>query len=203
MKIFTSNKGFFFSQEEKDKLMEYLKKGDYRKTFLQVLNKQRVHGKYLINKRLFDDITDILNLILDLSQGKNDDESPESCIILSQTFHIENEKGGKYYLIKRINNHPLLVNLEFWEGLIDLVIEREKDKQRQLNATEEEIQISMGNIVFSQLLPYTNNMVEFNIEKSKIKELIDHFATKFDLDENYKQIIIQNVDEKENENENE
>ena len=99
LKVFTSNNDFVFSPEEKSQLLDYCKDQTSRKIFLSTLNKQRTSGRYARSARLMKDLTDIVNTILAISEPEKDYDSAKSCIILSQTFYIE-EKGSKKYLFK-------------------------------------------------------------------------------------------------------
>ena len=69
-------------------------------------------------------------------------------------------------------------------------------KYNSLNEKEEEKIIRLSNIAFTQLLSYTNNMMEFKINKSLIIIIIDEFVKQYKINENYSESIYGLVCEK-------
>ena len=145
------------------------------------------------------DLKDIVNQILEISEPEKDYESAKNCIILSQTFYIEDKEKKKHYLFESIINNKWLTSTEFWYGVIEKMIQIEFEKNessnKEINAheTEEEKRRRISNIAFSQVLPYTNNMLDFKIDKSIILEVINSFVEKYKIEKEMADAIINNV----------
>ena len=169
---------------EQEKLLEYLKEKQFRDYFLINLSKQRTQGRYARKEEIINNLKEVLTLILDIAEKEKDFEAGKNCIILSQTYYIEdkNDKNKKVYLMESIENNQWLKSIDFWNGIIDLMTKKEIEKNKKINKNtennEKEQKKIMSNAGFSQLLSYANNMVEFNIDKETIKRVIDKFAIK-------------------------
>ena len=196
LKVFTSNSDFVFSPEEKTQLLDYCKDQTSRKIFLSTLNKQRTSGRYARSARLMKDLTDIVNTILALSETEKDYDSAKFCIILSQTFYIE-EKGNKKYLFDAIMSNKWMTSKEFWYEVIERVIQKELERNKITNeASDEEGKKRISNIAFSQVLPYSNNMLDFKIGKNEILEVVNKFIKQYNIEKDLEETIVNNVKER-------
>ena len=206
LKIFKIGPNVTFSQNEKDELISYLKIPEYRTYFIIHLSKQRTKGRFQRGEKLLDDLAEILEIILDISEKEKNYEEAKNCIILSQTFYTEifiskNRKKEKYkrYLFDYIIDNKWLSSISFWEGIIDFMIQKEIEKNeliiKEENSKEtlEERRLRISNISFSQLLSYTNNMLEFNIKKDIINNLADLFVKKYNIEKNMADMIYDNI----------
>ena len=94
-----------------------------------MLSNQRIKGRYKRSKKLIDDLSDILNKILEISEREKNYEEAKNCLILSQTYYYEikkeDKKMYKYYLFNRIKHNKWLNSLEFWNNLIVTMTEIE------------------------------------------------------------------------------
>ena len=168
------------TNQEIEKIKEFLKEISYRQFFLQKLNDLRSHGVFKIEKKNYMIIGELLNFILDeLSKiNQNEDHySAKSVIILSQTFYIQEEgKSKKKYLQELIQGHPLLKEKQFWDKFVNISIASEiLDSQKidlKYNGHKMEELKKFNNIVFAQLVPIADNMVEFGVTVDTIKEII-------------------------------
>ena len=207
LKIFKIGPNVTFSQNEKDELISYLKIPEYRTYFIIHLSKQRTKGRFQRGEKLLNDLAEILDIILSISEKEKNYEEAKNCIILSQTFYTEiflnkKRKKEKYkrYLFDYIVDNKWLSSTQFWEGIIDFMIQKEIEKNeliiKEENSKEtlEERRLRISNIGFSQLLSYTNNMLEFNIKKDIIKNLVDLFVKKYDIEKNMADIIYDNIE---------
>ena len=194
LKVFTSNNDFVFSPEEKSQLLDYCKDQTSRKIFLSTLNKQRTSGRYARSARLMKDLTDIVNTILAISEPEKDYDSAKSCIILSQTFYIE-EKGSKKYLFEAIINNKWMKSKEFWDEVIERMIQKEfeRNKIKNFTSTDEDTKKRISNIAFSQVLPYSNNMLDFKMDKKEILEVVEAFSKKYSIEKDLFDAIVNNV----------
>ena len=129
-----------------------------------------------------------------MSENEKDYDSAQNIIILSQTLY-NNKSKNKNKLIEHIRSNKWLSNNEFWEGIIDCMIQREITKNEEINKNkdENEKKSNMKNIVFSQVFSYTNNMVEFNIKIEDINALIEKFSQKYEIEKQMVDSIIDNV----------
>ena len=89
LKIFKIGPNVNFSKEEKKELISYLKVPKFRNYFIITLSKQRTKGRFQRGEKLIEDLAEILNFILDISEKEQNYEDAKNCIILSQTFYTE------------------------------------------------------------------------------------------------------------------
>ena len=147
------------------------------------------------------DLKDIVNTILAISEQEKDYNSAKNCIILSQTFYIE-EKGEKKYLFESIMNNKWLTSNEFWYGVIEKMIQKEFERNEKDNKdiisheSEEDKKKRISNIAFSQVLPYTNNMLDFKMDKNVILEVISKFVKEYNIEKDLEEAIVNNVKER-------
>ena len=150
----------------------------------------RSGSKFLEDKELLVIIGNILNIIIDTSETKKDYDTANFCIILSQTFYYEDDKNLRIYILDFIKKNSWLHNAEFWGHYINLQIIKEFFKYQDTNK-EVNLNIFMENnispkivnnvaeILFSQLIPNINNMVELNIDKKIIARMCEEFINKY------------------------
>ena len=201
-KIFKVGPGVGFKPEEKSELISFLKEKSYKSYFLITLSKQRTKGRFQRSEKLIHDLNEIINYILDGSEKENDYESAKNCIILSQTFYHEIKKGKKKkkkYLFDYIKNYKWLKDLNFWEGITDYMIQTEKNKSEMINKknnvieSESDIKNRLSNIAFSQVVSYSNNMIEFMIKKEDIIKMVDKFVKKYEIEKGMAEAIYENI----------
>jgi hypothetical protein len=204
-KIFKIGPGMEFKKEEKKELISMLKEQFYKSYFLITLSKQRTKGRFQRSETLLNDLSEILHYILDESEKKNDFESAKNCIILSQTFYHERpnpknkKETKKVYLFEYIKYYKWLKNINFWEGIIDYMTKSEIEKTEKINKknniteTPQEIKKRLNNIGFSQVLSYSNSMLEFKINKEDIIKVVDIFVKKYELDPDMSEAIYENI----------
>ena len=185
---------------EQDKLLELLKEKKFRDFFLINLSNQRTKGRYTRNKEIIDNLKEILNLILDIAEKEKDYEAGKNCIILGQTFYYEdkNDNNKKVYLFEFIQDNLWLKSINFWNGIIDLMTQKEIEKNNKINKDNVEIDEKekkkiISNVGFSQLLSYANNMKEFNMDKNIIKHVVDKFAVKYEIEKSLVDAIYANT----------
>jgi hypothetical protein len=185
---------------EQEKLLELLKEKKFRDFFLLNLSKQRTQGRYARKEEIIDNLKEVLKLILEIAEKEKDYEAGKNCIILSQTYYIEdkNDKNKKVYLVESIEDNKWLKSIDFWNGIIEFMTKKEIEKNIKIskknksNFDEKEKKKIISNAGFSQLLSYANNMVEFNIDKETIKRVIDKFAIKYEIEKNLVEAIYAN-----------
>ena len=219
-KIFKIGPGMNFKKEEKIELISMLKQSFYKSYFLITLSKQRTKGRFQRSETLIQDLSEILHFILDESEKIKDYENAKNCIILSQTFYHdklnkkdkkENKKDNKsenkndnkiekkIYLFEYIKNYKWLKSIEFWEGIMEYMIQieikknEEINKRNKVNETPEEVKNRLSNIGFSQVLSYTNSMIEFKINKDDIIKVVDLFVKRYEIEPSMAEAIYENI----------
>ena len=203
-KIFQPNSNISFDSEEKKELLEYMKENICRKYFLIILSKQRIRGKFKRSKKLLEELAEIFDFLLDIAENNKDFESARNCMILGQTFYCEckNNNDGKIYqkyLIKFIKNDKWYKKKEFWEEMIEFMIETEIKKNINLNLKNYNNPVlrqrTLANVGFSQILPYTQNMLDLNFSKEQVTEIAKKFIEKYKLEDSFAEVIYNNIKE--------
>ena len=133
-----------------------------------------------------------------ISEDK-DYESMRYLLIMCQTYYYVNKEKKKFYLAKFIEKHQLFQADEFWEFYFSDSIFKEIEKSNQTEETEEETQKEkdkrFSKVVFSKLLSIAHNMMDFQIDKKKIQNLITVFSKQYSVDESLEKQIISMIDE--------
>ena len=204
IRIFKIGHSTCFTEDEKDELLCYMKVPEFRNYFIITLSKQRIKSRYQRSKLLILELADILNYILKCDEKERNYEIASNCIIISQTFYFEykskdNDQKYKKYLFEYIVNNKIFKTFDFWEGIIEYMIQGELKKSEEINKqiieneTQEEKKLRISNIAFSQLLPYASNMVEFYVNKNDINVLISSFIKKYEIDKTLADTIYENI----------
>ena len=111
-------------------------------------------------------------------------------------LYIENKlTKSKKYLIDFMLDYNWLNTMEFWEGIIEYKIEKEILKNEEINKDKDEKQLKSNakNIVFSQVFSYSNNMVQFNINKEDIIAMVEKYCREFEIDNSMLNSIVENI----------
>lgn len=192
------------TDQEKEKIKSYLNNISYRQFFLQKLNDLRSHGIFKIEHKNYIIIGELLNYILDeiaKIDSIQDHYSAKSVIILSQTFYIQDNNGKKKFLQELIESHPLLKEKNFWERFVNYSISSEIfDSQKTeiktgiINKSEDNKKF--GNIVFAQLVPIADNMIEFGVTVETIKEIIQPIIEYYSISKSNEEMIYGLLDGK-------
>ena len=183
-----------FDKADKDELLSLLKEENSRSYFFKFLLKLK-SKKYNDDDNLFKDLSEIFNSILEICEEAKDYESAQNCIITSQSLYNENKSKKKKYLIDYIRDNKWLNKIEFWEGLIDCMIEKEKTKNEKFSTSkdENEKKSNLKNIAFSNVFSYSNNMLEFNLKKDDIISLVEKLSKKYEIEKEMVDSIVDNI----------
>ena len=160
------------TDEEADELEKMIDKKINRIIFIQKLSQFRNRGIFQIPEREYKILLKLFNKIIQ-NIGKNIDfDSMINLIILSQTYYYIKE-GKKEYLQKEIMNNDIFKTKNFWETYINFSIMKEISiSPIDDNSEDEDIETRYGNIVFSQLVPITNNMIDFGLDLNIVESII-------------------------------
>lgn len=172
-----------------------MKSKPFREILFQKMNDLRNHGDFSWPKEQYVQIGKVLCMILDAVGQDNDYVTVKNTIILSQTFYFKAD-NERVYLQVFIQEHPSLKRREFWENYMLSAIENEM-KLKETNAlkwkkkeTANEVTNRKSNIVFSQLVHITDNMLGFNIPKDVIKSILEEVLTKHPITLNHREMIF-------------
>ena len=169
------------SDDDINELNNLIDKHHNRVVFLQRLSEFRNVGKFEIGKNTFEILSKLFNTLINTIERDVDYHSAKNAIILSQTYYMKDEKNNdKIYLQKNIQNKEIFRSKKFWEEFLDFSINKEivqcvsNDVKNGniLKENRKEAEDKMSNIAFAQIVPYTDNMREFGLDKETIKELV-------------------------------
>ena len=192
------NKNQILNNEEKLISKGYLYEKENINFFLNSLSNQRKNSKYSRKKEIIEEITMILMEILEIIEKEKDYQNANNCITLSQTFYYE-EDNKKIYISNKLKSYHWLKTNEFWKGLIDYIIELEIKRNNEnnwniKNEWDEEQKKIISMVVFSQLVSYIKNMVDFQIEKKNIVKIIEIFIDKYKLNKDLSSQIYEIIE---------
>lgn len=187
------------NDNDKTLLYTHLKQSDFRLQFLMFLNSVRVAGKFRIGKQSFIQLGHIMKYMVDRISEDKDYESMRYLLIMCQTYYYINKEKKKFYLVKFIEKHQLFQADEFWEFYFSDSIFQEIEKSNKTEEAEIETQKEkdkrFSNVVFSKLLSIAHNMMDFQIDKKKIQNLILIFSKQYSVDESLEKQIVSMIDE--------
>ena len=184
-------------EEELEKLKNLMRKKDNRKIFITKLNEFRNIGVFSIPEKTFNEISIIMNWILDFILKDEDFFCAKNIIILSQTFYILKGIKEKIYLQQKIENHPVFKNLEFWQIFIQFTIsntisnsiESDIKNGKILKESEKDSKKKYDNIIFTHLITLADNMIEFGNDISNIKTIIKQKINYYKINEDLENMI--------------
>lgn len=187
-KFFDMNKTT--DEDDRKHLLEYIKDPRTHDLFLIILSKLRTNNRFCRDKSLIELVSEIVLTILDNAQQQNNYNAAKNCIILSQTFYYNDESNKKVFIIDLIKKHAWLSSMKFWKDFVLIMILKEFRKLDSMNQElkiniarnkniTEKLKPKIGEILFSQLLPYVGNMNEFGIAKKYIMKIIDDIYNRY------------------------
>lgn len=177
-------------KEEITKLKELLNEHDNRVVFLQALNTFRAKGLHGIPKDIFDFFNELFILMCNTIGRDKDYHTAKNLIILSQTYYYLDD-GNKLYLLEGIQKNEIFQNFKFWEGYTQFTIEKEIIKSIQndkkngtlIKKTQKESDDMYATVVFAQVVSVADNMISFNFDTKKIKEIIKPIIKHYNINE--------------------
>ena len=184
-----------FSKKDLEELLNKLQDPFMKSYFLLYISKVKSKG-LIKSENLFQNLKEIFFFILKVSEENQDFDTTQNCISLCQTLYIENKlTKSKRYLIDYMLDYNWLNTMEFWEGIIEYKIEKEILKNEEINKDKDEKQLKSNakNIVFSQVFSYSNNMVQFNINKEDIIAMVEKYCREFEIDNSMLNSIVENI----------
>jgi hypothetical protein len=179
------------TDELKNELLKLLKEDIslYRQLLIE-LGRLRADGKLFSSKDHIEFISILLLEILKICEKKLDLKAAKDCILLSQTYYILNEKNNeKIYAFEKIRKNKWIRSAKFWRDFLELYINLEFNKFEEMYNLDVKLKDNpelskktkskVTEVMFSCLVPYTNNMVELNVDKRIILKLLDEILEKY------------------------
>jgi hypothetical protein len=199
-KIFSQADNVSFTQKELSEILLLLKQKTYRSYILTILAKSRTKV-FKKSEKLINDLAEIINYILDLEEKEKELNMALACITLGETFYYEkinkfSNKTEKKYLIEGIKENKWVSTIEFWNGIINLMIQKEVEKSSDIKNNEKDKKKVFNQIVYTQIFTYSNNMLEYNINKNDICTLVENLSNKYQLQKEDYDKIINNINKK-------
>ena len=169
---------YSITEDEVKELSKLIEDSSNKGIFLRIINTFRKYGEFELPEREFNIICDLFNKISGSIKKENDFKSMNNILILSQTYY-KLENNNKIYIQKIIKKNKIFKEKELWEDYINSSIIKEVQKHVNNDIKDPNIvdsQKVMENekyekIIFAQLLPLINNMIEYELDDDIIKSI--------------------------------
>ena len=169
------------TDEEIIELEKLIDKKVNRVIFIQKMSQFRTRGIFEIPEREYCILSKLFTKIVKKIESDIDYESALNLIILSQTY-FRIKEGKKEYLQIQIMNNDLFKTKKFWEMYANYSITKAVSScVISENAEDKEIEESFSNIVFAQLLPITDNMIDFGLDINIVEGIILPFINQYKI----------------------
>lgn len=170
------------SKKEIEELKKIIVEKDYRTKFIAFLNQERSKCTQFDSENGYKNISNILDFTLNQISidGLDEFENAKIILLLSQSFfkHVEKKK---MYVEESLKNNALLGNEKFWKIFMEKAIENDIQKTSNNN---------FGQIPFIEIMTNIKNFIEFVKEEEKILLIIEHLGQKFNISEEDKEKVI-------------
>ena len=167
-----------------NKIEILFKEHKYRHRFLHVLNQYRVEGIFILQLNSFQNFCMTLSSLLDRSVEDEDYECIKLCMILSQTFYLQEEK--KILLQSGISLNKIWHEKKFWENLIEYSISEELNISKGymifLKEDSKSRKKRVESSIISNLITYLFNMKLFGYSEKESRIIVDEFIEKYKID---------------------
>ena len=160
------------------------------KAIFVVLSQLRTNTTFCRPKSLIELLGKAFNKLMNMANKIEIIDYVKNCVILSQTYFYEDENKNKVYLFEKIKSNKILNNSHFWRRFIDEMLTSEFqrfDKNHNYPKFDVEkdekippkIKQKLNEIVFSQLLSFITNLIDFDMDKRVILKIADEFIQKY------------------------
>jgi hypothetical protein len=190
------------TDEEVEEIDIMLLKKQNRIIFLQKLSQFRTRGIFDIPEREYNILSRLFNKIAKMVENEKDYDSAVNIIILSQTYYTT-RNNKKEYLQNILMNNEYFKTKKFWEAFIRYSIDKEiasSKKSDEINGVtnqdEKETEENYSNIVFAQLVPLNDNMIDFGIDTNIIEEIISPIIKQYKISQELAEVIYSVINNK-------
>ena len=187
------------NESETKLLFKYLEKSFNRIEFLKILNLFRAKGIYEIPEKEFEILKNIFLLIADKIKQEKDIACAKLIIIISQTFYCK-INGKKIYNQNYLKNHDMILDLEIWEIYINESIDEELNRIERIKKKDDNnvyTKNKIKNVLSSQLIPFSDNMIDFGMTVENLNKIIDPILEKYEIKDEIKNVIEDIIKSKE------
>ena len=193
------------TDEEVEEIEKKLEKKQNRVIFIQKLSQFRTLGIFNIPEREYNILSRLFNKIAKTVESDEDYDSAVNIIILSQTYYFT-KNNNKIYLQNAIMNNEFFKSKKFWETYVNYSIDKEialskqTDEKNGINTeNNKENEEKYSNIVFAQLLPITNNMIEFGLDVNIVEEIIVPIIQQYKISPELSEVVMTTINIKKQE----
>ena len=177
-------------EKKAQKFLDSLKDKSLHRGIYIILSQLRTNSRFQRSKPLIELIGKAFGILLEYAEKNKLYDDAKDCIILSQTYYYNDDKNKKIYLFELIKNNKWLTNPQFWRDFIDYNLKNEFQRfekyfydtnfnvELNINLTDK-VKNKLNEVVFSQLLTYISNMVDFEIDKRIVLKITDEFKEKY------------------------
>ena len=173
-----------------EKNMKIVSNMNYRRIFLNYLNKLRNNTNLTLNDVSYKIIGNLLNECLNNSYKDKDFICIKLIIVISTNLFKLNKttNNPRVFLHEYIKNNSILKDIKFWEYLIKYDINEEMHNQKKYNLYSEEndilYNIRIKDIIKGQISINLYYMNLFQVNSSLIYKIINNFSNYYELQSN-------------------
>ena len=180
-----------FDKNKINKIKEYCTDKINRRELLKHLNNLRRIKGLNLDEISYNNLGKILNLCLNgiISNKLNNIDYPSIILIISLSsslYKISSDKNERIFLNKYIQSHEIFKKYDTWKNVIKYSIIEEMHNQKNFNRYSKEDyndkKKRINNIVKFKISSYLYNMIQFNVKKNFINEIISEFKSYYDLE---------------------
>ena len=180
-----------FDKNKINKIKEYCTNKINRRELLKHLNNLRRIKGLNLDEISYNNLGKILNLCLNgiISNKLNNIDYPSIILIISLSsslYKISSDKNERIFLNKYIQSHEILKKYDTWKNVIKYSIIEEMHNQKNFNRYSKEDyndkKKRINNIVKFKITSYLYNMIQFNVKKNFINDIISEFKSYYDLE---------------------
>ena len=180
-----------FDKNKINKIKEYCTDKINRRELLKHLNNLRRIKGLNLDEISYNNLGKILNLCLNgiISNKLNNIDYPSIILIISLSsslYKISFDKNERIFLNKYIQSHEILKKYDTWKNVIKYSIIEEMHNQKNFNRYSKEDyndkKKRINNIVKFKISSYLYNMIQFNVKKNCINDIISEFKSYYDLE---------------------
>ena len=180
-----------FDKNKINKIKEYCTNKINRRELLKHLNNLRRIKGLNLDEISYNNLGKILNLCLNgiISNKLNNIDYPSIILIISLSsslYKISFDKNERIFLNKYIQSHEILKKYDTWKNVIKYSIIEEMHNQKNFNRYSKEDyndkKKRINNIVKFKITSYLYTMIQFNVKKNFINDIISEFKSYYDLE---------------------
>ena len=180
-----------FDKNKINKIKEYCTDKINRRELLKHMNNLRRIKGLNLDEISYNNLGKILNLCLNgiISNKLNNLDYPSIILIISLSsslYKISSDKNERIFLNKYIQSHEILKKYDTWKNVIKYSIIEEMHNQKNFNRYSKEDyndkKKRINNIVKFKITSYLYNMIQFNVKKNFINDIISEFKSYYDLE---------------------